>query len=256
MTGFIFAEWQEWIAVCLGSAIVTAPGLFFFPPPILEVFLIWVEKNILTHKKKERSNTRFFYHIHASSSLKMMELHWSNDTSTLFLTGFICATLLPDTTHRQGTPPTALRFPTSLGWFTPYLPLFYWFECLFVWVFNIFLISLRHRKPVLPWGRAHCMEGCAAKLDTRERIHCKAGCSPNPLCQNGNPRQVRALGVKLMQFVLTSNALLAVKPRLRSRVPGISLPAGKRVCSEKPTVGQQLSLRSTASICGAGVVPP
>jgi len=29
MTGFIFAEWRERITVCLGSAIVTAPGLFF-----------------------------------------------------------------------------------------------------------------------------------------------------------------------------------------------------------------------------------
>lgn len=185
----------------------------------------------------------------------MMELHWSNDRSTLFLTAFNCATLLPDTTQGHGTLPTALGFPTSWGEFTPFLLVFYRFECLLAWIFNSFLISLRHQKPVLPWGRAHCREGCAAKLDTGERIHCKAGCSLNPLCQNGNPRQVRALGVKLMQFVLTSNALLAVKPQLRSRVPGISLPAGRRVCSTKPAVGQQLSLCSTAGICGAGVVP-
>lgn len=63
-----------------------------------------------------------------------------------------------------------------------------------------------------------------------ERIRCRAGCFLSPMCQNGNPRQARTLGVKLMQFVLTSNAFLATKPQLQSKhaeVPSISLPTGE-----------------------------
>lgn len=134
-----------------------------------------MEKNILTHLKKpkiqERYNTGFSYHIHANSSLKMVELHWSSDTPMTSTLGnsFNCATLLPDSTQRQGTPPTALGSPTSWGVLPLIYCFFYCFECLFVWVFNSFLISLRHRKPVFPWGTAHHTEGCAAKLDTGQR---------------------------------------------------------------------------------------
>lgn len=122
--------WDQLLLLHLGS--------FFFPPPILKAFFIGVEKNILTHLKKpkiqERYNTGFSYHIHANSSLKTVELHWSSDTPMTSTLGnsFNCATLLPDSTQRQGTPPTALGSPTSWG----VLPLIYCFftvlsACLF-----------------------------------------------------------------------------------------------------------------------------
>lgn len=130
----------------------------------------------------------------------MLELHWSNDTpvTPTLCNSFNCAKLLPGCYPETGytTFPACYLFLTLI-----YCFFVFWGFWLFDYFFfdRFLILFLKYQKPGLSWGSAHPRRGtyCKAGLRT-ERIHCKAGCSLSPMCQNGNPRQVRSLGVKPM----------------------------------------------------------
>lgn len=95
-----------------------------------------------------------------------------------------------------------------------------------------FVLFSKYQKSGLSLGRARSTEMCSKAGCRTEGIHCRAGSSPSPECQQGNPRQGRFLGVKLMLFLVTSNAFLATRPQLQCRhveAPGISLPLGQNL---------------------------
>lgn len=147
-------------------------ALFFFLfPQFLKHFFIWVEKNILTHLKKPKRE------VIQDSPITSMQTHlwrwwsctgpvillWHPHWVTALTEPHYCLILPRDRAHHPQP-----WVPLQAGGFYPLLTAFLLFW-MFVWVFKSFLISLRHRKPVLPWGTAHHTEGCAAKLDTGQR---------------------------------------------------------------------------------------
>lgn len=171
MTCFIFAEWQKRIAVCLGSAIVTAPGLF----SVLKVVgFLSKKKNTLTCKKKKNKREEIQDSPITSTQTRLWRW-WSYTSPMILLWHPHCVTALTvphyclDATQRQGTLPTALCFPASC--FLP--PFIYRFFVVWrVWLFGFFdsiLILLEYWKTGLSWRRAHHAQGCSAKLDTGQR---------------------------------------------------------------------------------------